>query len=406
MAQPSTKPCGHKDANGVYDCKELRHREGAVYCWKHEREYQEARKAKKSMGITTSRRAARLPTFEGLKFGEIGEDRKRTAGHDYVPDPELLDLWEKLVKGTLELGMPAANLIFFGPKGSGKTEAAAYLADVVGLNLTKADAASMNDPESWFGTREIVVEDGVSVTQYHPSDFVNALQQPGVLFIDEMNRTTDEHRNIILPITDGTGRVTNPLTGELIIRHPHCFIVMSGNRGLQYTGAYAVDPAFTSRAHVVEFDYLALDDEVKVAVQETGVDEETAQIFSRFALETRTRAQNDEDFPAVSTREVIMASRLAYLGMSRDLAVKFTIFNAASAEGGTQSIRQELATIWAGVRTSANGGDANTVDVAVKICPECSTENEDGTLYCNSCSSFLGNTATTIVKKPITPIIE
>lgn len=395
MPNPSTKPCGHKDQNGQYDCKEgpdggpaPRHREGAVYCWTHEREYQEDRKRRRALGITSSRRAPVAPTFDGLRFSQkSAEDEANTparkAGHDYKPSPELLQLWESIVKGVIENGDPPENIFMFGEKGSGKTDGAAHLADIVGLEFTKWDAASMTDPESWFGTREVVVEDGASVTRYTPSDFVNALQKPGVLFVDEMNRTGDDIRQVLLPVLDGTGRVTNPLTGEVIIRHPQCFIIMSGNRGLKYTGVFAIDPAFTSRCNIVEFEYLDPESEEQVLLQETGVDEETAKIFVRFAQDTRNRAKVDEDFPATSTRELIMASRRVARGMARDLAAKIVFFNAASPEGGERSVRQELMTVWAGVRVT--GPQEKPAESST--CSECGTTSLTADPFCPACGA-------------------
>lgn len=287
-----------------------------------------------------------------LKFSDedlVPEEDARRA-HEYVPNPDLVALWSSVVTGTLKHGDPPPNIIFYGPSGSGKTDGARYLAAAVGLPLTKVDAASMTDPESWFGTREIDVQDGVSVTRYVPSSFVEAIQQPGVVFIDEVTRVIDQHRNVLLPLTDGTGKVTNPLTGQLIERHEHCFVIMAGNRGLQFTGTSAVDPAFTTRSYVFEFDYLDRATEQRVIVDATGVDDDTAYVFARFAEESRQKAAVDPDFNPISTREVIMAARQVRRGLDRDLAAKLAIINAASPEGGASSIRNELESIWGGVR--------------------------------------------------------
>lgn len=292
--------------------------------------------------------------------GERISAAEASRSHEYIADKDLLALWDSVTAGTLKHGDPPANIVFFGPKGSGKTDGAAYLAARVGLPFTKVDAASMTDPEAWFGTREVVVEQGVSVTRYEPSAFVTAVQQPGVIFIDEMNRVDDEHRNVLLPLTDGTGRVTNPLTGQVVARHPHAFIIMAGNRGLQYTGTNAVDPAFTSRALTVEFDYLTERDEQKVLMDATGCDADTAAVFARFAQETRAKAKADPDFDPIGTREAIMAARRVARGLNRDLAARYAIINAASDEGGSASIRSELEAIWAGVRLTRAEADAPT----------------------------------------------
>jgi MoxR-like ATPase len=278
------------------------------------------------------------------------EELSTSASHEYRPNPELVQLWHAVVTTATAKGQHPQNLMFLGPSGSGKTDGAAYLAALVGLPFTKVDAASMTDATDWFGTREVVEENGASVTRYRPSAFVKAVERPGVVLIDEVNRIRDEHRNVILPLTDGTHRVTNPLTGETVTKDPRCFIIMSGNRGLSFTGTFAIDPALMTRALVVDFGYTDSDSEVKIAVEATGVDEETAALFVRFANETRERAKADPDITPMSTREVLEASKLVAGGLSADLAVRFATMNSASDEGGAASPRSVLEVIWAGLR--------------------------------------------------------
>jgi hypothetical protein len=343
-----------------------------IRCRDCDREYRRSRRAGQ-----TPRRTVDLSTLQFSDEDLVPEEEARRA-HEYVPDPNLMALWQSVVRGTLKYGDPPANLVFFGPSGSGKTDGARYLAAAVGLPLTKVDAASMTDPDSWFGTREIVVEDGHPVTKYVPSAFVESIQQPGVTFIDEVSRVDDQHRNVLLPLTDGTGKVTNPLTGEIVERHEHAFVIMAGNRGLQFTGTSAVDPAFTSRAYVVEFDYLDRITEQRVIQDATGVDDNSAYVFARFAEDSRVKAQNDPDFNPISTREVIMACRQVRHGLDRDLAAKFAIINAASGEGGSASVRHELENIWNGVRITKEELDADGNPVPTPPVWTCPIHNVSG----------------------------
>lgn len=299
--------------------------------------------------------------------GERASDDDIATSHEYVPAKELIELWHAVTSAATI--RPAANLMFLGPSGSGKTDGARYLAGLVGLDFMKVDAASMTDPEAWFGTRELVVEDGVAVTKYAPSSFAIAITKPGLILIDEISRVRDEHRNVILPVLDGTRQVMNPLTSEILVRHPQCFVVMAGNVGIAFTGTNAIDPAFMTRAITVEFDYLAETDEQRVVVDASGCTTDDAYVFVRLANETRAKSAIDPEFLPVSTREIIEMGRLTERGLSRDLAVKFVVLNAASAEGGTASVRQELQSIWNGVRASRPVAGGSTV-TADWNCPE------------------------------------
>lgn len=280
--------------------------------------------------------------------GETVSEDEAASSHEYVPMPELTSLWHAVTEGAKK--RPAANLMFIGPSGSGKTDGARYLAALVGLPFTKVDAASMTDPEAWFGQRDLTAEDGTAVTEYTPSSFVTALQKPGVILLDEITRVRDEHRNILLPILDTTREVSNPLNGETVKRHPQCFIIMAGNVGLEFTGTNSVDPAFMTRALVVEFEYIDNAIETRVVVQATGVEEKYAKVLVRFASESRAKAAIDPEFAPISTRELIAAGTLIADGLDKDLAVKTAIINGVSAEGGEASVRTELQSIWNGVR--------------------------------------------------------
>ena len=298
----------------------------------------------------TPRSAKRVLDFAPLVTGETVADEDLAHSHEYIPMPELAKLWHVVVTGAKT--RPATNLMFLGPSGSGKTDGARYLAALVGLPFTKVDSASMTDPEAWFGTREIVVQDGVAVTEYRPSEFVQALGKPGVMLIDEINRVRDEHRNVLLPLLDATRAVTNPLTGDVVARHPQCFVIMAGNVGLHFTGTNAIDPAFMTRALTVEFEYIDATNETRIVQDASGCSVDDATVFVRFAGETRVKALIDPEFLPISTRELIEAGRLVKDGLSRDLAVQFVVLNGASSEGGSSSIRQEFQNIWNGVRVT------------------------------------------------------
>jgi MoxR-like ATPase len=272
---------------------------------------------------------------------------------DYKPAPDLIATWAAVQLIAAD-GEPSPNMLFVGPSGSGKTEAARYLAALSGLDFVKVDAPSMTDPEAWFGTREVVVENGSPRTEYHPSAFVDALTRPCVLLIDEVNRVSDAVRNILLALLDATRQVTNPITGQTVVRHPASFILMTGNVGLAFTGTYAIDPAFFTRALTTVFDYLPAGDENRLAVDRTGVSAESAGLFVRFANDTRARHKTDPDFPPISTREVLEACRLVARGLDVDIAAHQVIINAASEDGGAQSVKADLERIWLGIRPAVS----------------------------------------------------
>lgn len=339
--------CGQvKDSGAFAVCTDSVTEEVGLQTWC--RECQRAQRQAKPGRPRGPRASVPAPVqAKAIERKTLGETT--TAETDYIPNPEALATFVA-AQMIVKAGGLADNFVYIGPSGSGKTEAARDLARRANLPFTKVDASAMTDPEAWFGTREVVVEDGAPKTVYNPSAFVTAVTQPGILLIDEGNRAPDAIRQILLPLWDDTRQVTNPLTGQVVERDPGCFIIMTGNVGLNFTGTYAVDPAFWTRASTTTFGYLDAKSEAALAVSRTGCDQEVADLFVRFANETRTRNQQNEDFPPVSTREVLKACRYVAAGLDANLAAYQVMINAAPSDGGAESVKATLEMIWGGVK--------------------------------------------------------
>jgi MoxR-like ATPase len=287
--------------------------------------------------------------------------RKAAKLDAFIQPKEVIATWAA-VQLIVEKGGLASNLLFKGPSGCGKSESAEDLARRAGLPFYKIDAPSITDPEAWFGTREVIDGEKGPVTVYHESLFAKAIQTPCVLLIDEVNRVSDAVRQIILGLTDKSRQVTNPLTGLPLHRDPKCFIIMTANVGLAFTGTYAIDPAFLTRSLTTNFGYLDKATETALAVARHGVAPSVASLFVRFADETRQRAKSDEDFPPISTREVLAACELAAQGLDLAYAAHQAIINGASEEGAAESVRAALEFIWKGIAT-APASDESSAEV-------------------------------------------
>lgn len=349
MSDPQrTCPGFNREAHDLPDTKAYWRNETIRLCRTCQSVSDHERRYAKGQATQARTRKPKAPAVEMLGGAELAPDAEVLHSHEYIPIPELLELETVMAKAAKR--RPAGNALFTGPSGSGKTDAARDFAARVGLPFTKIDSASMTDPEAWFGTRELVIKEGVAVTEYRPSAFVESIQKPGVTLIDEVTRVVDKHRNILLPVIDHTRCVLNPLTGEMVQRHPMNFIIMAGNVGMAFTGTSAIDPAFYTRARHIEFDYLDADNEARVVQDASGCTPEDAYVLVKFATETRTKARVNPDHSPVSTRQLIEMGNDLADGMTRDLTVKLNVLNNASDEGAPQSVRQELVAIWNGVR--------------------------------------------------------
>lgn len=278
--------------------------------------------------------------------------RPKVEATDFIQPRDLVATWAA-IQMLAQDGDLAPNLLFRGPSGCGKTESARDLAKRAGLPFFKIDAPAIVDPEAWFGIRDVVDGDKGPVTRWTPSLFVEAIQQPCVLLLDEINRVSDSVRQIFLSLLDDSREVTNPLNGQTLKRHPLCFVIMTANVGLAFTGTYAMDPSLLTRCLTTTFNYLDAPAETALVVARTGCDPSIASLFVRFAEETRKRAATDEDFPPISTREVLVASKLAGRGLDPTIAAQQAIISGASSDGGENSVHASLEYIWRGIYVAA-----------------------------------------------------
>jgi MoxR-like ATPase len=274
--------------------------------------------------------------------------------HQYRPDPVLVQKFTAIVKRAQATGGKPANLMLIGPSGSGKSVGAAFLNSLAGYSreqFLKVDCASIADPEGFFGSREIEIQGSSPVTVVRDSDLVTRLGQPGTILLDEVNRITDSQRQVLLPLLDGSRSVLNPLTGKTVERHPYCYLILAFNEGLQFTGTFAIDPAFKNRCSAHWVGYADRDNEIAILGEATGIPQKIAGLLVRFAEQTRTRAATDPDFLPVSTRELLeIAGFVAQGGATLDTAIDMVLLAKASTDGGAQSQRAGLEILWTGTR--------------------------------------------------------
>lgn len=264
---------------------------------------------------------------------------ERDIGHTYRPNPKLVALWDAILKASKRGDYLV--LTMHGPHGSGKTDAGEFLAKRAGMPYIKVDAKSMVDAEAWFGTRGAVE----GSTFYHPSEFVLGLQQRCVIQIDEYTRVTNDVRDVLNPFMDGTRSVLNPITGDRIVLHPECIVILSGNVGFKYTGVFDVDPATTSRLAVINIDYPEPDVERAIILEHTGIDPVSVDRLVNLGQETRSNPKHE----AVSTRQLIQAAVLIRDGLSETEAVEAKIINGSSDQGEGSSARARLVQLWGGI---------------------------------------------------------
>ena len=237
------------------------------------------------------------------------------------------------------------NIIVTGPSGTGKSVIAEHLSE--GQTFTYIDCAAYTTKEDFGGERELSEVNGHVVTTFTRSRVVDALERPGVLFFDEFNRATDELRNILLPLMDETRAFKNPASQVYHIRHDENLFIMAMNKGFEYSGTHAIDPAFISRSRTVSIGYPEPRVEAQIVQTRWPIDPDTMGDLIRFANTVRERKAADHpEWPAIGTRELVQIAEAITLGVNPEDAVELTVLQNLDTVGGVNStyvqVRQAL----------------------------------------------------------------
>ena len=152
------------------------------------------------------------------------------------------------------------NTLIIGPTGLGKTDIVVNIAEVLGLPITIFDMGTMTDPiMGLVGTHVIEVKDGKTYSTFKKSRFSEAIQKPGIVLLDEVNRAASTANNLLFPCLDFRRELPMEYafgdTSSVKI-HPDCVFFGTANMGSQYTGTHKLDKALADRFMIIAVDAL------------------------------------------------------------------------------------------------------------------------------------------------------
>jgi cobaltochelatase CobS len=140
------------------------------------------------------------------------------------------------------------NIFLVGPAGSGKTTLAKSVAKALGLEFGFLSLSAGVTETHLFG-RMLPKADGT--WGYVESVFVRIYRNGGLFLLDEMD-AADANVMVSINAALANGELCNPVTGEIIPRHPKCCILAAANTwgqggDHQYVGRNALDAATLDR---------------------------------------------------------------------------------------------------------------------------------------------------------------
>lgn len=251
--------------------------------------------------------------------------------------------WKLLIRNIKR----QVNTLITGPAGTGKTSIVKQAADRLGLPLHIFDMGAMIDPiSSLLGVHRL--KDGKSIFDY--AQFTKAIQEPGIILLDEINRASMGVGNILFPCLDERRYLPVEIAngdGERIIPiHPEVCFIATANIGASYVGTTTLDAALVSRFFPLELGYLSERIERDVLKNRTGIDETSSDLIVKVANTIRNMNAKLELSSSVSVRETLMISNLVRDGWELGEAMKtvfLPMFEGTNNEGERSKLYKVLA---------------------------------------------------------------
>ncbi|MDO7788545.1 AAA family ATPase [Desulforamulus aquiferis] len=225
------------------------------------------------------------------------------------------------------------NVMLTGDPGTGKTELTKRLARAHGLAFHRVNVGAIRTPRDWFGHWEFIGGQTIFVQ----SEFVDAIQRPGIVALDEFNRVTPDIHNSIYTILDHNREVFIEETKEHISVHPRCIFIATENRGRSHTGTFMEDTAVDDRFESLRLELPPVELMAGLLEEVYGAKEEHALLLSRITHKLNGLFHEESLSRPTGFRPAISATALLKRGQPLKTALKYTFVNRFSPEGGVDS---------------------------------------------------------------------
>lgn len=269
---------------------------------------------------------------------------------DNIPDTPTIDnsgfyiddkKWKYLVRNIIR----KKPTLLIGPTGTGKTELILMACKQLGINCEVHDMGSMQDPlTDLIGCHRI--KDGSSTFDY--AKFVDDVQKPGVILLDELSRAPLMTNNILFPCLDSRRELPLAIAdseGPRSVKvHPDCVFIATANIGSEYSGTQEIDAALLNRFLPLKLDYIPANYEVELLMARSNILRYDAEAIVKFANQMRQKFKEGVVNLPVSTRENIAMAELVADGFDLIDAVNFVVCNKFNDED-VKPVRQIMITM-------------------------------------------------------------
>jgi nitric oxide reductase NorQ protein len=236
-----------------------------------------------------------------------------------------------------------------GPTGCGKTRFVEYMAHRLYRGDQATDArrileqplltvACHEDLSATDLVGRFLLQSDETIWQNGP--LTRAVSEGAICYLDEIVEARKDSTVLIHSLTDHRRILPIEKRGTMLDAHPNFLLVISYNPGYQNV-LKDLKPSTRQRFIAIDFDYPSEEEEARIIVHESGVDEVTATDLALLGAKVRNLRHHGFD-EGVSTRLLVYAAQLISRGISPLRACAVAVCSGVSDELDVQRAIAEL----------------------------------------------------------------
>lgn len=245
-------------------------------------------------------------------------------------------------------------VILKGPTGCGKTRFVEYMAWRLGRPIT---TVRQDGKENSHGKALVTIaahEDLTASdlvgrfllegeeTKWVDGPLTRAVKTGAICYLDEVVEARKDTTVLIHPLTDHRRLLPVEKRGQILEAADGFLLVISYNPGYQ-SALKDIKQSTRQRFVSMEFDYPPREYEAKIVLEESGVDEDSADLLSRLGEKVRNLKEHGLQ-EGVSTRLLIYAGKLISRGVPPRRACDVAISDALTDDPSVQRSIREITT--------------------------------------------------------------
>lgn len=226
------------------------------------------------------------------------------------------------------------HVLLSGNPGCGKTEFGQAWAKSYGLPFHKVNCGAIRSPRDWFGRWEFREGKG---TVFVPTKFVQMIEEPGLIILDEINRTTPDNHNPIMNILDGNREVYVEELNRFVRVHEKAVFLATRNTGRQHTGTFHLDHALEDRFQEIRLQLPPKEAIVDLLLRRYAIASEEAETIAFICLKLNDLYDQELLSKTMGLRPALAAAALLARSNSLNVALKYSFVNRYQENGGLDS---------------------------------------------------------------------